>query len=196
MPDDMTKGQKGPCSKCQHLDKTKFVELNKPGDPTKRIGACIYSGREEPHCMWGGYLCDYTLGDGWAFNPIDITKNPQHEDSNSLIRQVKYAERLLNDAISKLHDIPDFFVEIEIEQFLMTGQPKPMPQIRTLTSKTTKPHDSIPLFITAKELSCPDWGNCVHGAGCQLSSFVSDSKKMPNIDVIDGGFNCYDHKRG
>lgn len=62
-------------------------------------------------------------------------------EANEVVRRVHHAGNELNQAIQQLHELGPFFVEIEVEPFHHLGDPKPMPQIRLLTSKVMKPDE-------------------------------------------------------
>ena len=53
-----------------------------------------------------------------------------------------------------------------------------------------------PTAIVPEMVKCQKWGNCVHGAGCLLSNFQSENKKMPLVVIIDGVPHCYTFKKG
>jgi len=55
--------------------------------------------------------------------------------------------------------------------------------------------DRKPEAIT-NQIQCEIWMYCVHGAGCLLSPFDSEDKKMPLLTIEDGKPVCQDVRRG
>jgi len=56
-------------------------------------------------------------------------------------------------------------------------------------------NESFPIIENI--LPCGIWGNCVHGAGCIMTSFKSENKgTVPEIVFVDGIPECKTFKRG
>lgn len=55
----------------------------------------------------------------------------------------------------------------------------------------------LKLHPIAPLVECTIWGDCIHGAGCELSTFQrEDRKKMPPVVMMDGIPHCYLFKKG